>query len=113
MPTASGKKNNFIKEQLSLLADPAYRDFSSSLLPGTDHILGVRLPALRKLAKNWQKKTGLKTSASAPGTALKKLCCRAFSLDTQKHPSMKSWSRRPPLSPKSITGLYATASVLP
>ena len=62
MPPSSGKKNNTahsnditdIKEQLSLLAEPAYRDFSSSLLPVTEHILGVRLPALRKLAKeNW------------------------------------------------------------
>lgn len=69
MPTASGKKNNSIKEQLSLLADPAYRDFSSSLLPGTDHILGVRLPALRKLAKklakeNWTQNLSLCTEDS-------------------------------------------------
>lgn len=51
MPISSGKNNNTIKEQLSLLAEPAYRDFASSLLPGTENILGVRLPALRRLAK--------------------------------------------------------------
>lgn len=84
MPPSSGKKNNTahsnditdIKEQLSLLAEPAYRDFSSSLLPGTEHILGVRLPALRKIAGSWQKKTGWKTSPGAPRTALRKSCFR-------------------------------------
>lgn len=33
------------------LADENYRKFSSSLLPGTKNILGVRLPFIRKLAK--------------------------------------------------------------
>ncbi|ODM04928.1 hypothetical protein BEI61_00809 [Eisenbergiella tayi] len=28
MPISSGKNNNTIKEQLSLLAEPAYRDFA-------------------------------------------------------------------------------------
>ena len=32
-------------------AEEDYRRFSMSLLPGTDSVLGVRLPALRKLAK--------------------------------------------------------------
>lgn len=40
-----------IKEQLYALADEEYRKFQSSLTPGIDNIIGVRLPALRKLAK--------------------------------------------------------------
>lgn len=43
--------NNAIREQLEALAEEKYRIFSSSLLPGCDNILGVRLPLLRKLAK--------------------------------------------------------------
>jgi 3-methyladenine DNA glycosylase AlkD len=39
-----------IKEQLTELADEKYRVFTSALTPGRDHILGVRLPLLRKLA---------------------------------------------------------------
>jgi len=48
-----------VKEKLRSLADEKYRTFTSQLLPGTDNILGVRLPQLRKLAReiaggNWQ-----------------------------------------------------------
>ncbi len=41
---------NTIKEQLMELADEKYRIFNSSLLPGRENILGVRLPLLRKMA---------------------------------------------------------------
>lgn len=44
-----------IKDKLISLADEEYRKFSASLLPGTDNILGVRLPLLRKLAKELTK----------------------------------------------------------
>lgn len=40
-----------IREQLFELADYKYKEFSSSLLPEVDNIIGVRLPLLRKLAK--------------------------------------------------------------
>lgn len=39
-----------IKQELAALAEPQYREFSLKLIPGADHILGVRMPALRKLA---------------------------------------------------------------
>lgn len=50
---------NEIKEQLIKLSDDKYKKFSASLLPGTENMLGVRLPQLRKLAKkiareNWE-----------------------------------------------------------
>ncbi|WP_066716921.1 DNA alkylation repair protein [Clostridium sp. Marseille-P299] len=41
-----------IKQDLLELAEPKYQEFTSKLLPGIDNILGVRLPALRKLAKD-------------------------------------------------------------
>lgn len=40
-----------IRERLQELADPEYRKFHSGLLPGTENILGVRIPDLRRLAK--------------------------------------------------------------
>ena len=40
-----------IKQQLLELADEKYRQFSSALIPNISHVLGVRLPELRKLAK--------------------------------------------------------------
>lgn len=51
--------NTWIKEQLEMLKDPEFQKFTVGLLPGVDHILGVRLPALRKIARkiakeNWQ-----------------------------------------------------------
>lgn len=40
-----------IRQKLSKLAEPEYQKFASSLLPETKNILGVRLPYLRKIAK--------------------------------------------------------------
>lgn len=44
-----------VEERLLALADPGYRDFHSRLVPGTENVLGVRTPELRKLAKEIQK----------------------------------------------------------
>lgn len=40
-----------IREQLLAMADGKYQQFSSALLPNIGNILGVRLPELRRLAK--------------------------------------------------------------
>lgn len=40
-----------IREKIIELADNGYQRFSASLLPNIDNVLGVRLPLLRKLAK--------------------------------------------------------------
>lgn len=42
---------NALKDELLALAEEKYRKFSSALTPGTDTMLGVRLPALRKIGK--------------------------------------------------------------
>lgn len=47
-----------IKEQLIAMAEPEFQKFSSQLLPGTNNILGVRLPKLRKLAKKIAREDG-------------------------------------------------------
>lgn len=40
-----------IRDELKELAEEEYMKFSSSLLPGAKNVLGVRLPKLRKIAK--------------------------------------------------------------
>lgn len=40
-----------IREQLLELAEDSYKDFSSNLLPGVNNLIGVRIPYLRKIAK--------------------------------------------------------------
>ena len=43
------------QERLMALADPKYKKFMASLIPGTENILGVRSPYLKKLAKELSK----------------------------------------------------------
>lgn len=43
--------DELIKEKLIALAEEEYRKFNSGLIPNVDNILGVRIPLLRKLAK--------------------------------------------------------------
>lgn len=43
--------DNPIRTQLLALAEPEYKAFSERLIPEAPHILGVRMPVLRKLAK--------------------------------------------------------------
>ena len=50
---------NDIKKELISLAEPKYKEFSSSLLPNINNILGVRLPILRKIAKRISKENYL------------------------------------------------------
>ncbi len=47
------------RDELILLAEGEYQKFSAALVPGEEHMLGVRLPKLREMAKqlakgNWQ-----------------------------------------------------------
>lgn len=40
-----------LREQLMELAEPAYRDFAMPLMPGVENVLGIRIPALRRIAR--------------------------------------------------------------
>ena len=44
-----------IKQELKQLADEKYREFQKGLCPGTENILGVRVPVLRDYAKKLAK----------------------------------------------------------
>ena len=52
--------NNEIQKRLYSLADEKYKQFSSSLLPSVKNIIGVRLPELRKIAKEISKNNNVK-----------------------------------------------------
>lgn len=43
--------NQEIRQRLEAMAEAKYKEFSQSLIPGSRPILGVRIPALRNLAK--------------------------------------------------------------
>ena len=49
-----------IRKELLALADPKYKEFHSSLCPGTDNIIGVRIPVLRNYAKKLSKQETFK-----------------------------------------------------
>lgn len=49
-----------IRDTLISMSEPDYQKFTSTLLPGVDNILGVRLPKLRKYGKEVWKTYGLK-----------------------------------------------------
>lgn len=57
-----------IKKELAALADEKYKEFHSSLLPGTNHILGVRIPQLRALAKQLAKENDWQSFVKNPET---------------------------------------------
>ncbi len=44
--------NKEIEERLFKLADEKYKEFSSSLCPGSDDMIGVRMPLLKDMAKD-------------------------------------------------------------
>lgn len=46
-----------IRKELEALIDIKYKEFHSSLLPGADNILGVRIPQLRIMAKEVARKS--------------------------------------------------------
>ena len=51
--TSKNTIKNIVKDELNTLVDPQYKEFHSKLCPGTNNILGVRVPILRKYAKDF------------------------------------------------------------
>ena len=45
-----------IRKELYNLAEEDYKEFNKNLIPGTENIIGIRLPALRRLAKEIARK---------------------------------------------------------
>lgn len=68
-----------VLRQLKEWAEPSYREFAASLIPGVDkaRMLGVRLPRLRKLARQLAK-GGLLTCPARPGETFEETMIRGF-----------------------------------
>lgn len=66
-----------VRKELKTLEDPAYREFHSSLIPGADNILGVRIPQLRIMAKGLaKKKAGVHSLKQPIHSIMKRQCYR-------------------------------------
>ena len=44
-----------VRERLLSLAEEDYREFNMKLLPGVERVMGVRLPAVRKVARDYNR----------------------------------------------------------
>ncbi len=60
------------------LAEPAYREFSARLLPPGTALLGVRLPALRRLARRLAAEPDWRANFDAPANCLEEDLIRGF-----------------------------------
>ncbi len=83
--------NHWTKEHLQAellaLQDLQYQKFHSSLLPGVENIIGVRMPLLRKLAKemlhgDWR--SYLDSVVSEPSTFYEEDIIQALLIGTSK-----------------------------
>ena len=82
-----------LQAELKALQDLKYQKFHSSLLPGVENIIGVRMPLLRKLAKevlrgDWR--SYLDSSVSEPNTYYEEDIIQALLIGTSK----LSWQER-------------------
>ena len=67
-----------IREKLFELRDHKYREFSAGLIPGADNIIGVRLPALRGMAKEIAKGDWRQYLAHAPAEYHEEIMLKGF-----------------------------------
>lgn len=67
-----------VRKMLIELADEDYRAFHSKLVPGTENILGVRVPKLRKLAKKLVKENWREYFEAAPNMYYEEDMLRGF-----------------------------------
>ena len=65
-----------VRKELKTLEDPTYREFHSSLIPGANNILGVRIPQLRIMAKGLAKKEDWRTLKQPIHSIMKRQCYR-------------------------------------
>ena len=70
--------NEEIRSFLEEHADVKYREFNSSLIPGTDNILGVRAPIMRSLAKQLAKEDWRSYLEEARDDSYEEICLQGF-----------------------------------
>ena len=75
-----------IKRQLESLVDEEYRVFASSLLPNTENVLGVRLPLLRKIARQLAKENWRDYLQSGKGDSFEEIMLQGMVIGCVKCP---------------------------
>ena len=70
-----------IRKELQTLVDSKYQEFHSALVPGTENILGVRIPQLRVMAKEM---IGVYSSRQPIPSFMKKPCFKEWLSDDLK-----------------------------
>nr|WP_319487605.1 DNA alkylation repair protein [uncultured Caproiciproducens sp.] len=71
-------------QYLQTLADEPYREMQNKIVPGVDHIIGVRVPKLRTLAKQIAKGNWRDYLSSAQDTFHEELMLRSFVIGCAK-----------------------------
>ena len=98
-----------VRERLEQLAEPAYREFSAGLLPGTGNILGVRLPRLRALAKELAR-GDWRAALEQEDVFFEETMLRGMVIGAARLPRRNGFLWRPGLCRAFKTGRCATAS---
>ncbi|MCT4618313.1 MAG: DNA alkylation repair protein [Marinisporobacter sp.] len=94
-----------IRKKLESLAEPKYQKFASSLIPGCDHLIGVRIPAIRKIAKGIAKENPIEYLDNAEDLYFEETMLQALVIGQMKEdieivleqvvlfvPKIKNWS---------------------
>lgn len=82
----SQEKNKWIRAQLEQLAEPKYAKFSSGLITGEVHMLGVRIPALRTMAKQLAKEDWREYCKTASDASMEEILLQGMTLGYVKEP---------------------------
>ena len=75
-----------IRKQIEILVEESYRIFSSGLLPNIKHVLGVRLPLLRKMAKQISKSDWRRYLQTAQDTSFEEIMLQGMVIGCIKCP---------------------------
>lgn len=76
--TASEPTAPDLRSRLEAMAEEPYRAFQQKLLPGTDNLLGVRLPKLRRLARELARGDVTAFLAAPPGDTFEEIQLRGM-----------------------------------
>ena len=92
-------------------AEPKFQKFTSGLIPGTDPIIGVRIPKLRTLAKKIAKEDWRGYLEHAACDTYEEIMLQGLVLGYAKGEIDELWNMCGHLSRRSMTGRSMTASV--
>lgn len=92
-------------------AEPKFQRFTSGLIPGTDPIIGVRIPKLRTLAKKIAKEDWRGYLEHAACDTYEEIMLQGLVLGYAKERLMSFWNMCGHLSRRSMTGRSMTAFV--